>query len=207
MCVSSECCAQILLNAIYYVILNLRSISLRIIQAKFLAQFVWRPRGKLYPQIITFKMQNLDHHFWSIFALKRAPVFVHKNGQNLIKNESKNASQILNKKFFYIAQILFAILVIWIAQISIAHAQNNARALPTAGQVVAGAAVITQSGLQTQVNQASQRAVVNWDSFNVGKDATVTFNQPNSSAVTLNRVTGSSPSVIDGAIKANGQVV
>ena len=35
----------------------------------------------------------------------------------------------------------------------------------------------------------------------------MTFNQPNSSAVTLNRVTGSSPSVIDGAIKANGQVV
>jgi filamentous hemagglutinin family protein len=90
----------------------------------------------------------------------------------------------------------------------IGHAQViNVNMNPANGKVVAGTAVITQSGLQTQVNQSSQRAVVNWESFNVGKDAQVTFNQPNSSAVTLNRVTGSSPSVIDGAIKANGQVV
>ncbi|MBU3624420.1 autotransporter-associated beta strand repeat-containing protein, partial [Polynucleobacter sp. AP-Latsch-80-C2] len=145
----------------------------------------------------------MDHNLWSISVLKKAPVFIQNSGQI----RSQNTHQISTQKFFFIAQILLAILVIWVAQISIAHAQNNARALPTAGQVVAGTAVITQSGLQTQVNQASQRAVVNWESFNVGKDATVTFNQPNSSAVTLNRVTGSSPSVIDGAIKANGQVV
>ncbi len=48
---------------------------------------------------------------------------------------------------------------------------------------------------------------MNWDSFNVGKNATVNFNQPNSSAVTLNRVTGGNASVINGAIHANGQVV
>ncbi|MBU3630716.1 YDG domain-containing protein, partial [Polynucleobacter sp. AP-Melu-500A-A1] len=92
--------------------------------------------------------------------------------------------------------------------VNFSHAQTvNVNMNPGGGKVVAGTAVITQSGLQTNVNQSSQRAVVNWDSFNVGKDATVNFNQPNSSAVTLNRVTGSSPSVIDGAIKANGQVV
>ncbi len=57
------------------------------------------------------------------------------------------------------------------------------------------------------VNQTSQRAVVNWDSFNVGKNATVTFNQPNANAVTLNRVTGTTASMIEGAVKANGQVI
>lgn len=83
--------------------------------------------------------------------------------------------------------------------------------LPTGGKVVAGNAAITQSQTATSatlnVNQTSQRAVVNWDSFNVGKNATVNFNQPNQNAVTLNRVTGANASVIDGAIKANGQVI
>ena len=84
-------------------------------------------------------------------------------------------------------------------------------ALPTNGQVVAGNATISQTQTATaatmNVNQASQRAVINWDSFNVGKNATVNFNQPNASAVTLNRVTGPSASVIEGAVKANGQVI
>ena len=83
--------------------------------------------------------------------------------------------------------------------------------LPTGGQVVAGNATISSSSTANNavmnVNQTSQRAVVNWDSFNVGKNATVNFNQPNANAVTLNRVTGASASVIDGAIKANGQVI
>ena len=89
----------------------------------------------------------------------------------------------------------------------IAYSQNNLRALPSGGNVVAGNATITQSNLQLNINQTSQRAVVTWDQFNVGKDATVNFNQPNSSAVTLNRVTGASESVIDGAVRANGQVI
>ncbi|MBU3605165.1 filamentous hemagglutinin N-terminal domain-containing protein [Polynucleobacter sp. MWH-Creno-3A4] len=84
-------------------------------------------------------------------------------------------------------------------------------ALPTNGQVVAGSATISQTQTPTtatmNVNQSSQRAVINWDSFNVGKNATVNFNQPNASAVTLNRVTGATQSMIDGAIKANGQVI
>ena len=83
--------------------------------------------------------------------------------------------------------------------------------LPTGGQVVAGNATIQSSTTANtavmNINQTSQRAVVNWDSFNVGKNATVNFNQPNANAVTLNRVTGGSASVIDGAIRANGQVI
>ena len=137
----AECCAQNLLNVFYFVRLSLRPISSHIIQTKFLAQHVWRLRGKTYPQIITFKAQNLDPNLWSISVLKKAPVFIQNSGQI----RSQNTHQISTKKFFFIAQILLAILVIWVAQISIAHAQNNARALPTAGQVVAGTAVITQS--------------------------------------------------------------
>jgi filamentous hemagglutinin family protein len=122
----------------------------------------------------------------------------------------KNSSPDSHKQNLFAKRVaIFSLLVsAMFLHVNFSHAQTvNVNMNPGGGKVVAGTAVITQSGLQTQVNQASQRAVVNWDSFNVGKDATVTFNQPNSSAVTLNRVTGSSPSVIDGAIKANGQVV
>jgi filamentous hemagglutinin family protein len=98
-------------------------------------------------------------------------------------------------------------LVIFATTCQISFAQNNSRALPTGGNVVAGNATITQSNLQVNINQTSQRAVVTWDQFNVGKDASVNFNQPNTSAVTLNRVTGANSSVIDGAVRANGQVI
>ena len=56
------------------------------------------------------------------------------------------------------------------------------------------------------VNQASQRAVINWNTFNVGSNASVNFVQPNAQAVTLNRVNDSNPSQIFGRISANGQV-
>ena len=84
-------------------------------------------------------------------------------------------------------------------------------ALPTNGQVVAGNVSINSTSSANNVvmniNQTSQRAVINWDSFNVGKNATVNFNQPNANAVILNRVTGATASMINGAINANGQVV
>ena len=86
-------------------------------------------------------------------------------------------------------------------------AELAADALPTGGQVVAGNASISQSAATMHINQTSQRAVVNWQSFDVGANAQVNFNQPNAQAETLNRVTGASASQIDGAIRANGQVI
>ncbi|MGI9151912.1 MAG: filamentous hemagglutinin N-terminal domain-containing protein, partial [Limnohabitans sp.] len=79
--------------------------------------------------------------------------------------------------------------------------------LPTGGQVNAGQASISQSGNTLNVNQTSQRAVVDWNTFNVGKDATVNFQQPNAQSATLNRVADTQPSQILGRITAPGQVV
>ena len=83
----------------------------------------------------------------------------------------------------------------------------SATELPTGGEVVAGEASISQSAHTLNVDQASQRAVISWQSFDVARGNTVNFNQPNASAVTLNRVNSASRSMIDGAINANGQVV
>ncbi|MBU3551640.1 filamentous hemagglutinin N-terminal domain-containing protein, partial [Polynucleobacter sp. MWH-Berg-3C6] len=82
-----------------------------------------------------------------------------------------------------------------------------ANALPTNGKVVAGAATIASSGNTMNINQSTQRAVINWDSFNVGANSTVNFNQPNANASTLNRVIGTSKSMINGAINAPGEVI
>ncbi|MEX8499820.1 YDG domain-containing protein, partial [Leptothrix ochracea] len=92
----------------------------------------------------------------------------------------------------------------------------TATALPSGGQVVAGQATWTTTLSPTlspvagaanlTVNQASQRAVINWNSFNIGSAASVDFVQPSPSAVALNRVVGSEPSQIFGQIRANGQV-
>jgi filamentous hemagglutinin family protein len=82
-----------------------------------------------------------------------------------------------------------------------------ANALPTGGRVAAGSATIQQSGNTLNVVQASQRAVVNWQSFNVGANAKVEFVQPNAQAVIHNRVVSATASQIDGMVKANGQVI
>ncbi len=78
---------------------------------------------------------------------------------------------------------------------------------PQGGVVVGGNANIAQSTGSTVITQNSDRAAINWQSYNVGSDAHVTYQQPSSSSITLNRVVTPSPSVIAGHISANGQIV
>ncbi|EHW7943508.1 filamentous hemagglutinin N-terminal domain-containing protein, partial [Salmonella enterica] len=78
--------------------------------------------------------------------------------------------------------------------------------LPTGGQIVGGQGSISTSGNQMTIQQHTQNMVTNWHSFDIGKNNTVQFVQPDSSSVALNRVTGASGSQIMGTLKANGQV-
>ncbi|EMG7234234.1 filamentous hemagglutinin N-terminal domain-containing protein [Salmonella enterica] len=78
--------------------------------------------------------------------------------------------------------------------------------LPTGGQIVGGQGSISTSGNQMTIHQQTQNMATNWHSFDVGKNNTVQFVQPDSSSVALNRVTGGSGSQIMGTLKANGQV-
>src|SRR6185312_2675820 len=79
--------------------------------------------------------------------------------------------------------------------------------LPTGGQVFSGTAGIAASGSTLNVNQASQRAGINWQSFSIGSQATVAIHTPGAQALTINRVVGPNPSVIAGRLSSNGQVV
>ncbi len=81
---------------------------------------------------------------------------------------------------------------------------------PTNGQVVGGSATITRPGAGVvNIDQHTDRAVINWDSFNIGRDALAEFFQPGSKSIAVNRVLAKSsdPTQILGRLKANGQVM
>ncbi len=82
----------------------------------------------------------------------------------------------------------------------------TAETLPTGGTIVAGSGSIATSGNTMTVTQETQRMAADWTSFSIGQNNSVNFQQPSSSAVALNRVTGADASVIQGALNANGQV-
>ncbi|MFL5028659.1 MAG: filamentous hemagglutinin N-terminal domain-containing protein, partial [Xanthobacteraceae bacterium] len=79
---------------------------------------------------------------------------------------------------------------------------------PTGGVVVGGEATISDQGSRNvTIDQWSHRAVINWYTFNIGAGESTRFNQPDSSSVVLNRVTGGvGPSEIFGTVTANGRV-
>ncbi len=81
--------------------------------------------------------------------------------------------------------------------------------LPVAGQnfVSVGrvdAPVIT--GNKMQINQRTDKAALNWKSFDIGAGNHVNFSQPNSTSVALNRIGGNKASDILGKLTANGQI-
>jgi len=86
-------------------------------------------------------------------------------------------------------------------------ADPAANALPTGGQITAGAGTISTSGNAMTVQQNTQQLIANWQSFDIGANASVTFQQPSSSSIALNRITGQNPSQIMGQLNANGQVM
>ncbi|WP_315981135.1 two-partner secretion domain-containing protein [Aliamphritea spongicola] len=78
--------------------------------------------------------------------------------------------------------------------------------LPTNAQIVSGSGSVSQNGSDMTVLQNTQKMITQWDTFNIGANASVTFQQPDSSSVALNRVTTAGASQIYGSLSANGQV-
>ena len=86
------------------------------------------------------------------------------------------------------------------------YAQNpDPNALPQGASIVNGTVTINASPNTMNV-AASDKAIVNWNSYNIGQASTVNYIQPSSSAVILNRVIGVDPSSIYGKLNANGNV-
>ncbi|MGN6651843.1 MAG: filamentous hemagglutinin, partial [Trinickia sp.] len=64
--------------------------------------------------------------------------------------------------------------------------------LPQGGQFVAGTGSIGGNGTSLTINQTSNRGVIDWNSFSIGKGNHVDIN--NGTGATLNRVTGATAS-------------
>jgi filamentous hemagglutinin family protein len=56
------------------------------------------------------------------------------------------------------------------------------------------------------VIEASDKAIINYSSFNIGKEEKVQLLQPSSSSSVLNRIRGNSPSEILGQLESNGKI-
>jgi filamentous hemagglutinin family protein len=86
-------------------------------------------------------------------------------------------------------------------------APGAALANPQGGSIAGGQATIAHTGPVTTIDQKSQKAIINWESFSIGAGETTRFNQSaGTRAIALNRVTGGSASEIRGALQANGGV-
>src|SRR4030043_1312010 len=76
---------------------------------------------------------------------------------------------------------------------------------PEGAQVVNGQVSIKQSGSNTAIT-ASDKAIINYSSFDIARPETVRFIQPGSSASVLNRILSANPTNINGTLLANGRV-
>jgi filamentous hemagglutinin family protein len=83
---------------------------------------------------------------------------------------------------------------------------HSATAGPAGGVVRGGTATISQTGTATTINQTSARAVIDWRTFDIAANESVSFAQPSATSAVLNRVTGTQFSSLQGSLTANGQV-
>ena len=98
-------------------------------------------------------------------------------------------------------------IVLVLALVRIALVPSALYANPSGEQVVGGAAGFNRPNAATLiVNQNSDRAVINWNSFSIANGELTRFVQPSSSSAVLNRVVTASPSSIYGTLQANGNV-
>jgi filamentous hemagglutinin family protein len=93
------------------------------------------------------------------------------------------------------------------AGMSVCLSARDAAANPQGGTVSAGSAAISNQGTAVmQVDQASDRAVIDWNSFNIAPGETTRFQQPSVSSAILNRIHDQNPPQILGSLSANGIV-
>ena len=85
---------------------------------------------------------------------------------------------------------------------------SDVYANPQNATVTSGTVSISQTAPNyLTVTQGSDKAIINWQSFNILNGETTRFIQPSSSSVALNRITNGNPTQILGTLTANGQLM
>ncbi|VWC84451.1 filamentous hemagglutinin [Burkholderia contaminans] len=81
-------------------------------------------------------------------------------------------------------------------------------ALPSGENITAGKADILRDadGKSMSINQHTDKLITNWNDFNIAGNERVSFHQPGTTSIALNRVVGNNGSQIHGQLDANGKV-
>ena len=112
--------------------------------------------------------------------------------------------EIMNRKSQKLIKIRFGLTSVAVAAI-LSCLPHASRAAPLGGVVASGVATISAAGPVTTINQSTDRAVIDWRSFNLSPEETARFIVPSDSGATLNRITGG-VSTISGSVESNGTV-
>ena len=95
------------------------------------------------------------------------------------------------------------------AQVTLSNTSPGADAIPGAGNLTSsvGASITNDTAADfLEITQTGQEAIMNWNNFDIGTNATVQFIQPGSTSAALNRIHDGSPTGIMGTLTANGRV-
>ncbi len=104
-------------------------------------------------------------------------------------------------------RIRYALLCSTALVVALSACPRMAVAGPEGGLVVGGSAIIETVGVDTTIQQSSDRAIIKWDRFDISQPESVTFQQPSTGAITVNRIHDNKASQIDGNITANGNII
>lgn len=103
--------------------------------------------------------------------------------------------------------LLLAVAAAFTVRVETARAEPPRTELPQGMTVGSGTASYNTSDNLGTITQQSQKAILNWQSFNIGRDAHVHFDhQMGAASATLNRIAGGRPSEIFGKLSADGTI-
>ncbi len=81
-----------------------------------------------------------------------------------------------------------------------------AASLPSGENIISGDISVSSSQNSMTITQSSEQSIIEWTSFDIGAQNSVTFNQPSVNASALNRVVSGNPTTLAGVLNANGKV-
>ncbi len=128
------------------------------------------------------------------------------NTKTVRKDAARLAALRLRRKSLRLLVFLALSRATSVLDTSVAMAEPLPTTLPQQGNITSGSASIQSIASAMTINQQSQKVIIKWQSFNIGRDASVEFKQPNATSTALNQILQGSPSEIFGKLSANGQV-
>ncbi len=126
--------------------------------------------------------------------------------QTVVRLSGGRALRLIARPRKMLSALLVALLSVCLPGFAPSARALDAGALPTQGRIQVGSGQISQNGAHMVIQQHGQRLGIDWQTYSIGADGSVTYVQPGRDAVALNRVVGDEATQIYGRLNANGQV-